>query len=171
MSNSGKDASSISKGGQSLTEISDVQSLSVETIDLSTLFVNEVSSSGSFDLRQSRLGFFEKFLEAMPIPSLLVNESCQVAFANRACNRVAGDRGKIEGHHFKLLFPSSADGLRAEKLIDKVLHNRIPLVAEGVLGMDQIRVRGRIHMRSLRVRNVRTVLVVIENLVFSAEQP
>ena len=55
-----------------LTEPSEPASLSEETIDLSALFTDDVSSSGSFDLRRSRLSPFEKLLQAIPIPTLLV---------------------------------------------------------------------------------------------------
>jgi len=159
----------LSDDRQSITEISDPQSLSEETIDLSTLFINDVSSSGSFDLRQSQFGFFQKFLDAVPIPALLLNESYQIVFGNRACNKIAGDRARIDGSRFALLFPSSADQKQIEKVLDKVLHNRIPLIAEGVLGLDRVRMRGRIHVRPLRIKSVRTVLVVIEDLTPSSK--
>jgi PAS domain S-box-containing protein len=164
MTNEGKGTIVFADEGQNLTQWSDVQSLSEETIDLSTLFVNDVSSSGSFDLRHSRLSFFEKFLEAIPIPTLLVNELGNVVYFNRACKKVTGDRDKLEGKHFKILFPNPVDQDQVEKLIDKVLRNRIPLIAEGVLGIDEPRFRGRVHMRPLRVKSTRIVLVVIEDL-------
>lgn len=171
MDNREKGAIFFSDRGQNLTEIEGAQSLTEETVDLSTLFISDVSASGSFDLRHSRLSFFQKFLEAIPIPVLLVDESCRVTLANRASRKVTGDRERIEGNHFKLLFPSSVDRQQVEKLIAKVFHNRIPLVAEGVVGTDQIRIRGRVHMRPIRVKDVRTVLVVIEDLTPSAKKP
>lgn len=171
MISGGKDEICVTTDGTGLTECSDAGGLSEETIDITTMFISDVSASGSFDLGRSQLSFFEKFLEAMPIPTLLVDESCHVIFANRACNKVAGDRSKLEGNHIKLLFPGAGDVHKVEKLIKKVLHSRMPLIAEGVLGVDQIRVRGRIHLRSLRVKHVRTVLVVIEDLRPTSEQP
>lgn len=146
------------------TEPSVPRSLSEETIDLSALFTDDVSSSGSFDLRRSRLSPFETLLQAIPIPTLLVDESCKIAFANRACKRATGKPETIEGHRFSVLFPNRADGEQAEELIQKVFHNRIPLVAEGTLGTDQIRMLGRIHFRSVRIQKMRMMLVIIEDI-------
>ena len=147
-----------------LAEPFEPASLSEETIDLSALFADDVSSSGSFDLRRSRVSPFEKLLQAIPIPTLLVDKSCTIMLANRACKRVTGEPQKIEGQHFSVLFPNRADGQRAEKLIGKVFHNRIPLVAEGIIGIDLIRMRGRIHLRSVRIQKTSMVLVIVEDI-------
>jgi PAS domain-containing protein len=147
-----------------LAEPFEPASLSEETIDLSALFADDVSSSGSFDLRRSRVNPFEKLLQAIPIPTLLVDKSCTIMLANRACKRVTGEPQKIEGQHFSVLFPNRADGQRAEKLIQKVFHNRIPLVAEGIIGTDLIRMRGRIHLRSVRIQKTSMVLVIVEDI-------
>ncbi len=147
-----------------LAEPFEPASLSEETIDLSALFADDVSSSGSFDLRRSRVNPFEKLLQAIPIPTLLVDTSCTIMLANRACKRVTGEPQKIEGQHFSVLFPNRADGQRAEKLIGKVFHNRIPLVAEGIIGIDLIRMRGRIHLRSVRIQKTSMVLVIVEDI-------
>lgn len=140
------------------------EGLTEETIDLSAMFADDVSPSGSFDLRRSRLSSFEKLLQAIPIPALLVAESCTIVFANRACKRAAGEPGTIEGHRFSALFSNRTDGEQAEELIQKVFHNRIPLVAEGLLGADQVRMLGRIHFRSVRIQKKRVTLVIIEDI-------
>jgi two-component system cell cycle sensor histidine kinase/response regulator CckA len=150
-----------------LAEPSEPVSLSEETIDLSALFVDDVSSSGSFDLKRSRVSPFEKLLQAIPIPTLLVGKTCTIILANRACKRVTGEPQKIEGQPFSVLFPNRADGQRAEELIRKVFHNRIPLVAEGMLGTDHIRMLGRIHFRSVRIQKMRMMLVIIEDITAS----
>lgn len=147
-----------------LTEPFEPASLSEETIDLSALFVDDVSSSGSFDLRRSRVSPFEKLLQAIPIPTLLVDKSCTIILANRACKRVTGELQKIEGQRFSDLFPNRADGKRAEELTQKVFHNRIPLVAEGIIGIDPIRMRGRIHLRSVRIQKASMMLVIAEDI-------
>ena len=147
-----------------LAEPFEPASLSEETIDLSALFVDDVSSSGSFDLRRSRVNPFEKLLQAIPIPTLLVDKSCTIILANRACKRVTGGPQKIEGQRFSVLFPNRDDGQRAEKLIRKVFHNRIPLVAEGMLGTDHIRMLGRIHFRSVRIQKASMMLVIVEDI-------
>ena len=151
-----------------LAEPSEPASLSEETIDLSALFTEDVSSSGSFDLRRSRLSPFEKLLQAIPIPTLLCDESSTIILANRACKRVTGEPQKIEGQRFSVLFPNRADGQRAEELMQKVFHNRIPLVAEGIIGIDLVRMRGRIHLRSIRIQKTSMMLVIAEDITPSA---
>ncbi|HMK34396.1 MAG TPA: hypothetical protein VK463_04960, partial [Desulfomonilaceae bacterium] len=89
-----------SSEGEGLTVTPNLASLSEETIDLGTLFVDSVSPTGSFDLRRSRLSSFGKLLEAIPIPTMLVDESYHIIFANRACNRPGIECGKIEGSNF-----------------------------------------------------------------------
>jgi hypothetical protein len=161
----------VSPQGEGRPEPSRSIGLSTETIELGALFSEEVSSSGSFDLRRSRLSSIGRLFEVIPIPTLLVDESSQIVFANRACKRVAGEHRKIEGSPFSCLFPSPRDGKHAENLIDRVFHNRIPLTAEGVVGLDRITMRGRIHFRSIRIQKIRTVLVIIENITPSAQIP
>lgn len=138
--------------------------LTEATIDLGAMFADDVSSSGSFDLRGSRLSSCEKLLQAIPIPALLVDESCVIVFANRACKWAAGEPGAMEGHRFSVLFSNRADGQQAEELIQKAFHNRIPLVAAGMLGADDIRMLGRIHFRSVRIQKMRMMLVIIEDI-------
>jgi PAS domain-containing protein len=147
-----------------LAEIRNLNNLSTETIDLTSLFADEVSPTGSFDLRQFRVTSFGRLLEAIPIPTLLVDEACQISFANRACNRAAGEPARIEGNRFSTLFPNHADGQRAEKLVERVFHDRIPLITEGTIGLDELRMHGRIHLRSLRIQRIRTILVIIEDI-------
>jgi PAS domain-containing protein len=147
-----------------LTVPSAPRSLTEETTDLSALFTNDVSSSGSFDLRRSRLSPFEKLLQAIPIPALLVDESCTILFANRASQRAAGQPKAIDGHRFSVLFSNRADGQRAEELIRKVFLDRIPLVTKGTLGIDGVKMLGRIHFRSVRIQKMRMMLVIIEDI-------
>jgi PAS domain-containing protein len=154
-----------------LTQPSEPASLTEETIDLSTMYDEDVSSSGSFDLRRPRLGTIEKLLQAIPIPTLLVDESYIIVFANRASWRAAGQPGTIEGHRLSVLFPNEADGEQAEGLVRKVFLDRIPLVAEGVLGRDDITMRGRIHFRSVRIQKTRMMLLIIEDITPSQPLP
>ena len=150
-----------------LTDAFETGGLTEATIDLSAMFEDGVSSSGSFDLRRSRLGSFERLLQAIPIPALLVDKSCVIVFANRACKWAAGEPGTIEGHLFSVLFSNRADGQQAEELLRKVFHERIPLVATGMLGADDIRTLGRIHFRPVRIQKMSMMLVIIEDITAS----
>ncbi len=164
MSDSNASTITFSYEARKLAEPSESGGLIEETIDLSAMFADDVSSSGSFDLRRFRLSPFEKLLQAIPIPTLLVDKSCVIVFANRPCNRAAGEPGAIDGHRFSVLFSNRADGQQAEDLIRKVFHDRIPLVAEGMLGTGDIRMLGRMHFRSVRIQKMRMMFVIIEDI-------
>jgi PAS domain-containing protein len=151
------------------TQPREMEGLSEETIDLSGLFTQDVSSSGSFDMRRSRLSSFGKLLEAIPIPTLLLDQSHRIIFANRACTRLAEEQKRLEGVRFSTLFRNQRDEQKAETLIDKVLSKRIPLIAEGTLGQGPSEMRGRIHFRAIRVEKIRTVFVIIEDITPSRQ--
>ncbi|MGO9570843.1 MAG: PAS domain-containing protein [Desulfomonilaceae bacterium] len=164
MSDSKAGTITFSYEARKLAEPSEPGGLTEETIDLSAMFADDVSSSGSFDLRRFRLSPFEKLLQAIPIPTLLVDQSCVIVFANKACKWAAGEPGAIDGHLFSVLFSNRADGQQAEELIRKVFHDRVPLVAKGTLGTDDTRMFGRIHFRSVRIQKMRMILVIIEDI-------
>ena len=67
-----------------------------ESIDVTTM-VAEVTSSGSFDVTQFKTTSFSKLLQALPIPALLIDESCRVIFANRACAKINSDPKELLG--------------------------------------------------------------------------
>lgn len=138
--------------------------LSQETIDLTGLFARDVSSSGSFDLRQFRLTSVGKLLDALPIPALLLDQFCGLVFANRSCEKIGISSTSLGDLRFSSLFSSLGSAAKAEALIEKVVVNRIPLVSEGFIGIGKKKIRGRMHVRALRIRKQRSVLVIIEDI-------
>ena len=138
--------------------------LSQETVDLSGLFADTVSMSGSFDLRGFRVSSFGKLLDVIPIPAVLVERSHAIVFANQACKRIAEDRTVIVGSPFSALFPSKSASGKAHGLIDKVFGQRVPLLTEGIMGVEPRKIWGRIHFRSVRIRSERFVLVIVEDI-------
>ena len=74
--------------------------LALETIDVNSLFTRDVSSSGSFDLRSVRASTFGKLMEAQPVPSLLLDESGKITFANQAWSKMDCDSDALPGNYF-----------------------------------------------------------------------
>jgi hypothetical protein len=145
-------------------DFAEPEHLSQETVDVSGLFADTVSLSGSFDLREFRVSSFGKLLDIIPIPAVLVERSHAIVFANRACKRIADDHTVLVGEPFSSLFPNKSVSGKAHALIDKVFGQRVPLLTEGVLGIEHRRIWGRIHLRSVRIRQERFVLVMIEDI-------
>lgn len=142
---------------------SDEQSVT-ETIDLTSMFTRDVSSSGSFDLRGFRVSTVGKLLDAIPIPALLVGASCTVMFANQACRKLSGHKDQLLGTNFSSLFLDSGTGGHAESAIEKVFIHKIPLVFEAMVGSQKRSIQGRLHLRPIKVGKQRAVMVIIEEM-------
>ena len=58
---------------------------STQSIDLSSLFTGDVTTSGSFDIRGDIWATtFGRVLQALPIPALMIDDSLHVVAANQA---------------------------------------------------------------------------------------
>lgn len=135
-----------------------------ETIDLTSMFTRDVSSSGSFDLRGFRVSTVGKLLNAIPIPALLVGSSCVVMFANQACRKISVQKDQLLGMNFSSLFSESSAGTQAESAIEKVFIHKIPLVFEANMGSTKSSLKGRLHLRPIKVGKQRAVMVIIEDM-------
>jgi hypothetical protein len=133
------------------------------TIDLTGMFSEGVSASGSFDLTAFRLKTTVKLLEAFPIPTFLVNAESEIVFANQACRRI--DPSYQMAKYFPDLFLDSEAKERAASLIKDILSHRMPLMSEGILGTAGHTFRGRMHLRSVRMQRQRFALIMIEEIV------
>ncbi len=145
--------------------------ISTLSIDIENLFfTRDVTLSGSFDLREIKNVTFGKLLEAIPIPTLLVDNEGRIIFANDGLSKIAIDAGEILNTSFSSLFPGAGESKRAAQLIDDVLEFRKTQVFEGVIQFDGRMFWCRIHLRSIRFRNKRSVLALIEDLTAEKKQ-
>lgn len=146
------------------------QAEGTESIDIENLFTRDVTTSGSFDMRQVRNVSFGKLLTAIPVPTLLLDSSHQIVFANEAMKDAHREGTQELSGSFESLFPAPVDADRAAAVLSKVLSERKTQVFEG---MAQIRGQlrwCRIHLRSIRFRKERLVLVIIEDLTAEKKQ-
>ncbi|MFZ5868726.1 MAG: PAS domain-containing hybrid sensor histidine kinase/response regulator [Thermodesulfobacteriota bacterium] len=136
-----------------------------ETIDLDKLFGGDVTQSGSFDLRGVQATSLGKLLNALPTRTLLVESPRRVFFANEAWRPAEGQEAeKLEGRLLTDLFPYPAYASKIEALLDQVLAERTPQFTEAVVVVGAQKIWGRIHMRSVRLANERSILILIEDL-------
>jgi hypothetical protein len=140
------------------------EGVSEGTVDLTGLFSESVSASGSFDLGDLRLDYIGRLLEALPIPIFLVDPTCHIVFANKGCRRVNPYFESHPAKKFSSVFPDPTSGAKADLLIEQVLSHRMPLISDGVLGTESLQFYGRMHLRSIRTHKRRFVLVMIEEI-------
>ncbi len=144
--------------------------LATETIDLNSLFGEELTSSGSFDLKGVHTSSFGKLLQALPVPALLVDESTTIIFTNQACGKISSAYRKYQSESFDTLFPEPGSRKAADDLLRKVFVTRKPQVQEFAVEMDGKRIWGRVHMRALRIGSDRCSLCLIEDLTLERRQ-
>lgn len=142
-----------------------------ETIDLTSLFTKDVTASGSFDIREEIWATtFGKVLQALPIPVLLIDHSHNIIVATQAWRKMAGGYEKILGNPFAGLFAKRSVALEAESLVKKVFSTRRTATWEAVLEIDNKKIWGRFTFRSIRTKDRRLLLVLVEDLSLEKKQ-
>ncbi|MFC1835174.1 PAS domain S-box protein, partial [Thermodesulfobacteriota bacterium] len=143
---------------------------STQTIDLNMLFPEQITSSGSFDLQEMQQTTLGRLLNSLPVPAMLVDISLNIIFANRSCEKLSPHYKEVEGTPFTSLFPHSKAAAQADGIVRDAFLRRKPQVAEGVVKIEGGKIWGRIHLRAVRIRSERGVLVLIEDLTADKEK-
>ncbi len=141
-----------------------------ETIDLSTLFTRDLSSSGSFNVRRMRGTTFARLLNAIPIPAGLVDNEYRFTFCNEAWQRFSTDPVDMEGRSLLKLFPTSSKGTNVKSTMDKVYKDRKSLVREYHIRTTDHPAWVRVCFRPLRLGDDRFILVIFEDLTLEKEK-
>jgi PAS domain S-box-containing protein len=123
-----------------------------------------ITESGSFDLRRTTLDAFGRLMDAMPMPILLINISGRIQFVNSAFIDVSADLSGVLGGSFYSLFPDSEAGRQAEILLGNVVTQRKPQFWEGMLLVGGKEIWSRINLRSIRFGSERSIMIVIQDL-------
>ena len=158
-------------GDSELAErVPDETELRAQTVDLDDWFCTDLTSSGSFDLGILAVEAFGKLLDALPIPTLLVDGSYALVFTNRACGKISPNYDKLRGVPFATLVPRSRNAEKARLLLRRVFSTRKPHVADGILEFETTKVWGRLHFSSVRIGRDRYVMILIEDLTCERTQ-
>jgi signal transduction histidine kinase/ActR/RegA family two-component response regulator len=137
---------------------------STETIDLNGMLSGAVTDSGSFDLRWVRQAAFGRLLDVMPVPAFIINQDRTIAFANRACGVISEAYRELTGNPFSMLFPNKVQAERAGGELTKVFMEGAPQVFEGFFCIAGAKLWGRMHVRSIRVKERKFAMGLIEDL-------
>lgn len=141
-----------------------------ETINLNSLFTADLTKSGSFEVKGIHATSFGRLLQAVPIPTLLIDRRGKISFANRSCWSIASNYEELPGVPFHSLFPDPARSRKAAALIETVFKSRKPQVMEALLEFDDAKTWSRMHLRSLRFGQERSILLLIEDLTLEQKQ-
>lgn len=141
-----------------------------QSIDLDSLFTKDVTASGSFDMTRVGDASFGQLLESMPIPTLLIDGSLSIVFANEAVGTISEARSKVVGTPFALLVPGETERRHVLNLLGKVLSERRTQIHEGLLQVHGQILWCRIHFRSIRFKKQRSILAIIEDLTAEKKQ-
>src|SRR5271157_2234222 len=139
------------------------------TIDLQNL-VDELSASVVLDFSNIHQTSFGKLLESIPIPVLLIDESCKIIFVNLAWKKVSVNYKRILGRSFSSIFTRRSVAKAVNSIVEKAFMTRRPLVASTVLEVEESRIYGRVHFRSLRMGGGRALIVLVEDLTAEKKQ-
>jgi PAS domain-containing protein len=136
-----------------------------ETIDLASLFTTDVSTTGSFDIREKIWATtFGKLIQALPIPVFLIDAAHKVLQANQACAKISPEYETMLGAPFCGFFRPSRSYEQVRSLLEEIFATRKTRVVEAVLSVGERQVWARITFRSLRIMEDRIVLALIEDL-------
>ena len=136
-----------------------------QTLDLGSIFTQELSSSGSFHIRQDIWATtFGKVLQALPIPVFLIDQTRTIVAANQACARISPTYDRKLGADFSQLLSDSVQAKRCVSVLENVFSTRTPKIIEVALTMDGGAIWGRVTFRSVRILDSRFVLALVEDL-------
>jgi len=143
----------------------EVKDTGVETIDLESLSQYTLTTSGSFDLTGVNTGFFAKLLQSIPIPAFLVDPGFNIIFANQACSNIDWGYKDILGNPFSSLFVDAFIGNEIQSVLEGDFSTKKYQVYADLQICDS-RMWGRMTFRPLRMKEFRSVLVLVEDLSF-----
>ncbi|MGO9567916.1 MAG: PAS domain S-box protein [Desulfomonilaceae bacterium] len=141
-----------------------------ETIDLESLSVEALTPSGSFDLRAVETTSLGKLLQSLPIPAFLVDRRLNIIFANHARWDIDSGNEKVQGSPFTSLFCNTSVGKVVQSVLERVFSSRKPELHSAVIQLRNSQIWGRMHFRSLRLKEYRCVLVLVEDLTLEKKQ-
>ncbi|MBI5570859.1 MAG: PAS domain S-box protein [Desulfomonile tiedjei] len=141
-----------------------------ETIDIAEQAASLLNPSGSFLVNDLSLSSFGKLLQALPIPAMLIDRSCSTVFYNDVAEKMGADVTKGRPESFLSLLLLDRDARAVREMVHMIFADRKRKVMEAILQTDRGKIWGRIHLRSIRLRTDRLVLLLIEDLTAEKKQ-
>ena len=138
---------------------------STQTIELTELFAEELTTTGSFDVRGGIWKTaFGKVIQALPIPTLLIDQSFHIVVANQACGKISLKYEEMQHPLFSRFFPEASVARRIQAILEDVFSTRKPVVVNGTLEIGNYTIWARMTFRSIRIMEERFILLLVEDL-------
>ncbi len=155
---------------QDTTSPSVIPGQHTETIELSDLFSKTVTISGTFDLNEQQASSLGKLLHALPLPSLVIDRSFRIGFANKSCRKISPEYKKMVGESLSSIFPDPAAPKKVESMVEGIFLTRKPQMAQAIIGVGKHKMFGRLNFRHLKIGETHSVLLIIEDLTLEKRQ-
>jgi hypothetical protein len=143
-----------------------IEDLAKQASNLPNLLTEEVTNSGSFDIRGDIWATtFGKLLNALPIPGILLDKSFSVRAVNQACGKISPGYESILSTRFYRLFLSTSKGGSMQSIVKEAFATRKPTVVRTALRISNGEALWcRMTFRSIRIGLERFLLLLIEDL-------
>jgi two-component system, cell cycle sensor histidine kinase and response regulator CckA len=141
-----------------------------ETIDLEGLSEDPASPSGSFDLTGVRTSSVGKLLQSLPIAAFLIDQRLNIVFANKACSNIDKGYKKMLGSPFSSLVVNTSLGREIQSVLKRVFSSRKHQVRQEAIQICNSRIWARMNFRALKMKEHRSVLVLVEDLTLEKKQ-
>ena len=124
----------------------------------------DVTQSGSFNLKDFKEVFLSRFLQTIPLDALLVDHTHAIVFTNNCLGRKIGDTHELVGKSFSSLFvhPSQAD--KARSLLEKSLTMRKSWIIDAVVRISGKQSFQKMHFRPVRLERRRLVMILMQDI-------
>ncbi|MBI5570202.1 MAG: PAS domain S-box protein [Desulfomonile tiedjei] len=155
-----------------VADMLETTTIATQAVDVNELLREEAgATTAEFrDLSHLEITTIGRLLRVLPIPTLLIDRSGRVIFANKSCAGLTADYKAIRGTPFAALFADTAVAAKAQSVLEKVFTSGKPTVAEGELRGDAGTMWGRMQLRLFRLGKHLTTLLLIEHLAPSKKQ-
>ncbi len=141
-----------------------------ESLDLSRFTVDELSATGTFSFTGITRTWFGKLVQALPIPALLIDQSGIISFVNQCWERITTEHDELLGESLASLFPNAWAARGAQSVIQKVFSSRKPETYHAIIQVKETRIWARMHFRSIRMGESKSLLILVEDLTHEREQ-
>jgi two-component system, cell cycle sensor histidine kinase and response regulator CckA len=143
---------------------------STQIIELTEVFPRDLTATGSFSFTGITNTWFGKLVQVLPIPALLIDESGNITFANQCWERVSPNHAKILNKTFASLIPNPLVAQEAQSIVERVFSTRKSKIYHAALQIEENKIWARMHFRSIRMGQSRSLLILVEDLTLERAQ-